>query len=107
LSLTYLRILGLGDVDEDLSGRVDDIEKLHDSGAVVGYGGISLVVMDQLVHPSRSQSGADDVGDGGASTNVTHHLRFPLRSVCALLEQYDLGLLQPLQKQKFSDLSTY
>ena len=42
----YLGVLRLGDVDEDSGGGVNDVEELHDGGAVVGDGDGSLVVVD-------------------------------------------------------------
>jgi len=89
----YLRILRLSDVDKDFGGRVDDVKELHDGGAIVGDGDISLVIVDQLVHAARAEGGADDVGDGGAGIDVAHQLRLPLRSVRAFLQQNDLRLL--------------
>ena len=72
---------------------MDDVEELHDGGAVVGDGDGSLVVVDELVHAARAEGGADDVGDGGAGIDVAHQLWLPLRSVRAFLEQNDLRLL--------------
>ena len=46
-------ILALGDVDEDLGGRVFDVEQFEDGGPVVGDGGV-LVGGDHLVHAAGS-----------------------------------------------------
>lgn len=57
---------------------MDDVEELHDGGAVVGDGDGSLVVVDELVHAARVEGGADDVGDGSAGIDVAHQLWLPL-----------------------------
>ena len=48
-----LVVLALGDVDEDLGGRVLDVQQLEDGGPVVGNGGV-LVGGDHLVHAAGS-----------------------------------------------------
>ena len=90
---SYLGVLGAGDVDEDLGGGVDDVEELHDGGAVVGDGDAALVVVDELVHSSGPQRRPHHVRHRRASVDVAHHLRLPLRRVRPLLQQYDLRLL--------------
>ncbi|KAI4382192.1 hypothetical protein MLD38_008187 [Melastoma candidum] len=72
---------------------MDDVEELHDGGAVVGDGDGALVVVDELVHAAGAEGGADDVGDGGAGVDVADELRLPLGSISAFLEEYDLWLL--------------
>ena len=62
--------MGLGDIDEDLGGGVDDVEELHDGGAVVGNGDAALVVVDEFIHTPGSQGGPHHVGDGGAGIYV-------------------------------------
>jgi hypothetical protein len=52
--------LTLGDVDEDFSGRVFDIEQTEDGGSIVGDGGISGCG-DHFVHASGSEGGFDDI----------------------------------------------
>ena len=73
---------------------MDNVEELHDGSAVVGDGDGSLIVVDELVHPSWTQSGSKHIADGSDGVDVAQQLRFPLGSVCAFLEQYDLRLLQ-------------
>lgn len=89
----YLGVLRLGDVDEDFGSGVDDVEELHDGGAVVGDGDGAFVVVDELVHAAGAEGGSDDVGDGGAGVDVAHQLSLPLRGVGPFLQQYDLWLL--------------
>ena len=72
---------------------MDDVEELHDGGAVVGDGDGALVVVDELVHAAGAECGADHVGDGGAGVDVAHQLRLPLRRVRPFLQKYDLRLL--------------
>jgi len=55
--------------------------------------GTDLVIVDQLVHASRAEGGAHNVGDGHARIDVADQLRFSLTSVRALLEENDLRLL--------------
>lgn len=92
-NVSYLGVLGLGDVDEDLGGGVEDVEELHDGGAVVGDGDGAVGVVDELVHAAGAQGGADHVGDGGAGVDVAHQLRLPLRRVRPFLQQNYLRLL--------------
>lgn len=70
-----------------------DVEELHDGGSVVGDGGAALVVVDELVHATWAQGGADDVGDGHTGVDVAHQLRLALRCVRAFLQKDDLRLL--------------
>ena len=56
------------------------------------------VIVHELVHATRAQRGADDVGDGRAGVDVGHQLRRSLASVRALLEQNDLWLLRECAK---------
>ena len=95
--------MGLGDVDEHLGGRVDDVEELHDGGAVVGDSGVALVVVDELVHAPGAEGGADGVGDDGAGVDVAHQLGLTLGCVGPFLEKYDLGLLLSSQTAKGSN----
>ncbi|RRT37172.1 hypothetical protein B296_00046945 [Ensete ventricosum] len=60
---------------------MNDVEQLHDSGAVIGDGGVALIVVDELVHSSGAQRRANRVGHGCASIDVAHHLRLPLRGL--------------------------
>lgn len=96
----HLGVLGLGDVDEDLSSGVDDIKQLHDGGAVVGDSGGALVIVDELVHAPGAQSRPHGVGHRRAGVDIGNHLRLPLGRVRALLQKYDLRLLQSLTKQE-------
>ena len=52
-----------GDIDEDLSGGMDNVEELHDGSAVVGDGDGSLIVVDELVHPSWTERGSNHIAD--------------------------------------------
>ena len=45
------------------------------------------VVVDKLVHATRAERGADNVGNGGTCIDVRNELRFALRGVCTLLQQ--------------------
>lgn len=71
---------------------MDDVEELHDGGAVVGDGDGALVVVDQLVHAAGAEGGADDVSHHRAGVDVAHQLPLPLRRVRAFLQQDDLRL---------------
>lgn len=72
---------------------MNNIEELHDGGAVVGDGDIALVIVNELVHATWAEGGPDDVSDGGAGVDVADELRLPLRGVRSLLQKYDLRLL--------------
>jgi hypothetical protein len=85
--------LGLGDVDQDLSGGVDDVEELHDGGAVVGDGDVALIVVDEFIHTSRPQRAPHHVCNRRASIYVAHKLRLSLRRVRSFFQKYDLRLL--------------
>lgn len=98
-----LGVLGLGNVDEDLGGGVDDVKEFHDGGAVVGNGDSALVVVDQLVHTPGPQRGPHHIGHRRASVDVAHQLRFSLRRIRPLLQQYDLRLLLFSQKHNVSE----
>ena len=87
-----LGVLGLGDVDQRLGGRVDDVEELHDGCAVVGDGGLALVVHHELVHAAGPEGGADGLDDGLTGVDVGHHLLDALGGLGALLEDHELGL---------------
>ena len=80
-SITDGVILGLGDVHENLGGGVHDVEKLHDGGAIVSDGDLSLVV-NELIHAAGAQRGAHDVGDGEACRDVGADLRDTLDCFC-------------------------
>lgn len=53
-----------------------------------------LVVVDQLVHATRSQRGSDDVGHGQARVDVGKGVCFPLRRFGAFAQEDDLRLLE-------------
>ena len=72
---------------------MDNVEELHDGSAVVGNGDGSLIVVDELVHPSRTERGSNHVANRRDGVDVAEKLSFPLRSVCAFFQQYDLRLL--------------
>lgn len=72
---------------------MDDVEELHDGGAVVGDGDVALVVVNELVHSPGTQRGPHHVRHGRAGVDVAHQLRLPLRRVRPFLQQYDLRLL--------------
>lgn len=67
-----LGVLRLGDIDEDLCGGMENIEKLHDGSPVVGNGDVPLVVVNELVHTPGTQGCSNHVSDGGASVYVAH-----------------------------------
>lgn len=85
---------------------MNDIEELHDGGAVVRDGDGAFVIVDEFVHTARAEGGADDVGDGGAGIDVADELRFPLRGVCAFLQEYDLWLLFASSSPPFPNHNT-
>uniref|UniRef100_A0A2P2MIZ6 T-complex protein 1 subunit eta-like n=1 Tax=Rhizophora mucronata TaxID=61149 RepID=A0A2P2MIZ6_RHIMU len=101
----YLGVLGLGNVDEDLGGGMDNIEQLHNGGAVVGNGDISFVVVDEFVHASGTQGGSNDVGHRSAGVDVADQLCLPLRRVGPLLQQYDLRLQHGCHFWRFRSLN--
>ena len=49
---------------------MDNIEKLHDGGAVVGDGDVPFVIVDELVHSPGTQGCSNHVSHGGASVYV-------------------------------------
>ena len=49
---------------------MNDVEQLHDGGAVVGDGRAALVVDHQLVHAARAEGGSDGVDDDLAGIDV-------------------------------------
>ena len=49
---------------------MDNVEELHDGSAVVGDGDGSLIVVDELVHPSWTQSGSKHIADGSDGVDV-------------------------------------
>ena len=51
-----LVVLTLGDIDQDLGGRMFDIEQSQDGGSIVGDGGV-LLGGDHLVHSSGAWIG--------------------------------------------------
>ena len=66
--ITNLLVLGHGDIDEDLGGRVVDIDGLEDGGTIIGDGDLlaRLLVthrLKNLVHTLRSKSSLDQVTD--------------------------------------------
>lgn len=91
---TDLRVLRLGDVNENLGRRVDNVKKFHDGGTVVGNSDIALVVVDELIHPSGSERRPHHIRHRSAGVNVADQLRFALGRVRSFLQKYDLGLLQ-------------
>ena len=76
-------VLCTSDVDEALGGRVNDLEEFEDGGAVVCDLSFTTLVDDELVHPSRTQSGSQGVCDGETGGDVGEQLRFALGCVCA------------------------
>ena len=42
-AVTNLLILGLRNLDQDLGGRVVDVHRTEDSGAIVGHGDVPLL----------------------------------------------------------------
>ena len=79
-------------LDERDSGRVHDLQQLHDGRTIVGDGNLALVIMNQLVHPARAQRGPHHVDHRLARVDVADELRLALRGVGALLEQDNLRL---------------
>lgn len=51
---------------------MDDVEKLHDGGAVVRDGDVALVVVNELVHSPGSQGRTYHVGHRRAGVDVAH-----------------------------------
>jgi len=60
-TVTDLTVLDLGELHEDLSGGVSDLELLQDSGAIVSDGHIADVVDEHLVETLRSERALNDV----------------------------------------------
>lgn len=63
-------VLGLGELDEELGGRLEDVHAVEDGGAVVGDEDFAGSGLDHLVHALGAQGGADGVGDGLCGDNV-------------------------------------
>lgn len=59
-----LNVLRLGQFDEHLGGRVEDVHFGEDGGTVVADEDLAVGHLHQLVHPAGSQGGADGVGHG-------------------------------------------
>ena len=62
-AIAHLRVCGLGHLDEDLAGRVEDRHLLEHRRAVVGDVDDAVVGDEHLVHPAGSERGADYLGD--------------------------------------------
>jgi len=77
-AVAHLCILRHGDLDERDSGRVHDLQQLHDGRTIVGDGNLALVVMNQLVHPARAQRGPHHVDHRLARVDVADELRLAL-----------------------------
>lgn len=77
--------MGLGNVDKDLGGGMDNVKELHDGGTVVGDGDRAFVVMNQLIHTPRPQRGPDHVCRSSAGVYVAHQLRLSLGRVRSFL----------------------
>ena len=77
---------------KSVGGGMDDLQQLHDRGAVVGDGHLTVVVVDQLVHAARAEGSAHDVHHGLARVDVADQLPLALRCVRPFLEQNDLRL---------------
>lgn len=91
--MQYLGILRLGYIHKDLSSRMNNIEELHNGSAIIGNGDTALIIVNELVHTSRSQSGTHHIGDCCAGIDVAQQLRLTLGSIRSLFQQYDLRLL--------------
>ena len=63
-------VLGLGELDEHLSGGLEDLHLVEDGGAVVGYDDVAGGGGDHLVHATWTETGADGVGDGAGGEDV-------------------------------------
>lgn len=94
LRLSYLSILRLGNIDERHCSGVDDLETLHDGGAVIRDDHFTILV-DQLIHSTRAQRAAHNVGHSSACIHIADELRLALRRVRPLLEENDRGLHAP------------
>merc|ERR1719336_715125 len=58
-SISSLNVLSLAQLDQHLSGRMDNSHLVQDRGAVVCDGHLALRVLDHLVHAPRSQASPD------------------------------------------------
>lgn len=67
-----LRVLGFGDIDEDLSSRMNNIEELHDGSTIVGNGYRSFIVVNEFVHPSWPERGSNHISNSRASVDVAY-----------------------------------
>jgi len=91
-TVTDFVVLRLGDVDEGLGSGVHDVEELDESCSIVGDGHTSSVV-DKLVHAAGTESGLDDVDDGGAGIDVGKDLTLAGRLISSVLENDNLRRL--------------
>lgn len=49
---------------------MDDVKKLHDSGAVIRNGDGALVVVNEFVHTTRTERGANGIRNDRARIDV-------------------------------------
>ncbi len=68
--VAHLGLLLLGGHDEELGGRVDDVELAQDRGGVRGEDHLGQVVDDDLVAAVGAERGLDGLGDGSAGVDV-------------------------------------
>src|SRR5208282_4109334 len=69
-SVAALLVLGLGDLDQHLRGRVLDVDFLQDRDAVVGDRDVPHSVDEHLVHAARTEGRSHHVGDGSGRSDV-------------------------------------
>ncbi len=83
---THLRF---SNIHKGLGGGMDNIQELHDGGAVVADGGLAAGVHNELVHAARAQRRANGVHYGAAGVDVGYDLLLAL------------GILRPLLQQEY------
>ena len=88
---TNLHVLRLRNVRKSFGSWVDDVEEVHELGAIVRNSGFSIG-MDEFVHTTGAKGGANDFGDSLTSIDVGDQLTNTLRGIGALPKEDHLGL---------------
>lgn len=72
--LSNLSVLRFCNVDKCAASWMDDVKKLHDGSAIVGDGGIPILVHNELVHPAGAKGGPNSIHNRLASIDIAHKL---------------------------------
>lgn len=91
----YLWVLRDGDVNKGPRCWVNNVEQPHDRSTIVRNGNITLIV-NKLVHATRTQGSSDCVDNHFASIDVADKLRNTLRRISSFLQKDDSRLLKRL-----------